>query len=131
MTDPGLVAAAPSAFDRRAVAVHVVARSGAAVDQPFHLSVTCDGKQPVAVVGGDGTLVRGQHATSARALGDGRVAVTFDRDVDGCAASATAAGGPVAVAGVAAGDDDHVFLVSLRSLAGLPLNAPFALTVFC
>ncbi len=95
VADPGVVSVTSSAFDRRAVGVHVVSRSGAAVDQPFHLSVTCDGKAPVAVVGDDGTLVRGQHASAVRPLGDGRFAVTFDRAVSGCASSATAGGRPL------------------------------------
>ena len=131
VADPGFATVAGVRLDRRVVSVHLVTRAGAAVDQPFHLSVTCDGKTPVAIVGDDGTLVRGQHALSARLLGDGRFAVAFDRPVAGCASSATVAGGVAAVAGVVAGADDRVVLVSLRGLAGQPLDAPFQLTVFC
>jgi hypothetical protein len=131
VAEPGVVSVASLTTDRRAVAVHVFSRSGAAVDQPFHLSVTCDGKPPVAVVGDGGRLVHGQHATSVRPLGDGRFAVTFDRPVGGCASSATAGGDVAAVAGIVVGDDDRVLLVSLWTPAGQPRNAPFQLTVFC
>jgi hypothetical protein len=99
-----------------------------------------------AVVGGDGTLLRGAGVVSAaldNSSGGGMYYVVFDRDVSGCVYTATAgiadtrsgSGGSSLTPGVVtvsslSGTPDGVF-VETYDFVGNHLSLAFHLTVFC
>ena len=140
---PGLITVAGRAGNKAGVFVRIVDRLGNAVNQPFHLSVTCGKKNLFAVLEGAGTLARGQHVTSVAKLAGantGTYQVIFDRTVSGCAYNATigtttnggSVGPPPVVATDAtrAGNANGVF-VFLHQANGTTIDEPFHLVVFC
>ncbi len=90
-----------------------------------------------AVVAIDGTLARGSAGTTASSVGTGTYTVDFNRDVSGCAYSATV--GPTG-AGVAtgnadvasqSGNADGVFVVTFPQGGSSAAYEPFHLIVVC
>jgi hypothetical protein len=112
--------------------------SGALVDLPFQVVVHCGTNVPDAVVDSAGTLARGNHVVSTAHLGTGAYEVIFDRNVFGCAFTAslgtTGAGnvanpGQITVAGRAG--NSHGVFVRTVDRAGNSADYPFHLAAMC
>jgi hypothetical protein len=130
----------------RAVSVETKDLAGQAADRPFHLGVHCadggEAERLSAVAGADGSLARGNRAVSAQRLGTGRYDVRFDRDVTGCAYTATVGGigaQPVAGSGLVFTAGGHGtgtgtgrgVYVETKNLGGGLSDFPFHLSVDC
>ncbi len=143
---PGQVTVVGRAGNKHGVFIRIVDRTGAALDMPFHLGVTCGKTRLYAVVdttASTATLARGSKVTSVAKLSTtantGTYQVIFKRDVTGCAYEATVGlsgsggsiGDPVTISTASrAGNADGVF-VFVHQTTGATIDEPFHLTVYC
>ena len=85
---PGMISVAPGRKPHNAF-VTTIGGGGQPGDFPFHLAAACGVVPLRGVVTSDGTLVRGRDVLSTTRLSTGSYEVIFDRDVSGCAYTAT------------------------------------------
>ncbi|HEY7259560.1 MAG TPA: hypothetical protein VH459_10840 [Gaiellales bacterium] len=85
---PGMISVSPGRKPRNAF-VTTIGGGGLPGDFPFHLAAACATVPLRAVVKADGTSVRGRDVVSTTRLSAGSYEVIFDRDVSGCAYTAT------------------------------------------
>jgi hypothetical protein len=140
--NPGQVTVAGRAGNVNGVFVKIVDRTGADVDQPFHLGVNCGSKKLIAVINTNGTKARGANVVSSTKLSGtngGTYEVIFNRNVAGCGYVATVGvtgnGGsittPVTITtATRAGNANGVFLF-IHQTNGSTIDEPFHLFVVC
>ena len=137
VADP-VVAAVSRRANPRSLSVQTYNEAGGArADEPFHVAVYCGTASPYAVVGRRGALARGGHALSARRIGRGEYGVHFDRDVSGCALTASIGStgtrpvvAPGAIA-VSPGKRPHNAYVTTLDVGGRPAAFPFHVSASC
>lgn len=140
---PGLVFTAAEHLNASGVYVETKNLGGGLTDFPFHLAVNCaEGSAalvtPSAVVGADGSLVRGHGALSATRVDTGRYEVRFPGDMRFCAYSATVADtrdGLVFNPGLVYAATGHASVngvyIETKNVAGGLTDFPFHLSVDC
>jgi hypothetical protein len=125
--------------NKKGVFVQTLSRAGARVDVPFHLAVDCGAKRDIGVIDVGGSTARGTHVTSSASLQPGAYEVIFDRDVSGCAYTATIGeptnsgevDDPIVISTASrSGNVDGVF-VDVQDVGGTPQDEPFHLNVNC
>ena len=130
------IAVANSPGDRAAIVVTVTDFTGAAINASFHLAVICGGT-PWAVVGSEGSLVRGPDAVLVHENTTGVYTVEFNQNVEDCGILATL--GSTSSTPVAAGEITTIpepnapdgVEVATYTPAGLAVSESFHVAAVC
>jgi hypothetical protein len=140
--NPGAITVAGRSANKAGVFIRTMDRFGAAVDQSFHLAVSCGKKALLGVIEANGAKNRGLHVVSSQklsGLNGGTYEVIFDRTVSGCAYVATVGvtgnGGSISTpvqitTATRAGNSSGVF-VFIHNQNGSTIDEPFHLVVLC